>query len=142
MTKRLIALTLFLLATVVLLAACSRPANVREFFEANADEFQELVDEMNEMAALMSAAEGIEMSINIEIVGDHTLVMNFIYGPDVQLLPGVEAELENQLNIMAAFQTEMAQEMRSSMRIDTLYLSMRYLDSTGRVLAERTFSGH
>lgn len=142
MSKRIVALALFLLTAVVLLAACSSPSNVREFFEANADEFQELVDEMNEMAALMGAAEGIDISINIEIVGDHTIVMNFIYGPDVQLLPGVEAILEGQLDIMAPFQTEMAQEMRRSMRVDTLYIQMRYLDSTGRVLAERIFPGH
>jgi len=90
----------------------------------------------------MSAAFGIDISINLEIRGNDTLVYNFVYGPDTQFDPGVEAELEAQIALMADFQTEMAQEMRNAMRIDTLYILVRYLDSNGRVLAEGTFSGH
>jgi len=142
MSKKIIFLTLSLLTALVLFAACSRPTNVREFFDANADEFQELVDEMNAEAAAMSAAFGIDISINLEIRGNDTLVYNFVYGPDTQFDPGVEAELEAQIALMADFQTEMAQEMRNAMRIDTLYILVRYLDSNGRVLAEGTFSGH
>ena len=142
MTKRLIALSLFLLATLLLAAACSRPSTVREFFDANASDFQELVDEMNNEAAAISAAAGIEMTIDVEIVGDHTIRLDFVYGPNTEFGPTVEADLAAEINAMRSFQVEMARGMRSAMRIDTLYIQMRYLDSTGRVLAEGTFAGH
>ena len=118
-----------------------RPSNVREYFETNASEFQELIDEMNAEAAAM-AAFGIDLSIVLEIVGDHTLRYDFIYGPGTELSPTAEADLAAELAGMASFQTRMAQEMRTSMDIDRLYINMRYLDSNGRVLAEDTFVGH
>lgn len=142
MSKKVIVLSMFLIASLVFLAACSRPSNVREFFESNAAEFQELVDEVNAEVASMSAALGIDLSVNLEIQGDDTIIYNFIYGPDTHFEPSAEADLAQAIDGMADFQTETAQGLRRSMGIDTLYITMRYLDSNGRVLAEGTFAGH
>ncbi|MCL2573368.1 MAG: DUF4854 domain-containing protein [Defluviitaleaceae bacterium] len=142
MTKKVIALSMLLLAAVMLFAACSRPANVREFFDANQSEWAELVDEMNTEAEVLTRGTGIEMSITLEIYGNDTLVYNFIYGPNTEFLPTIGQDLDNELALMTASTTMMAQELRRAMGIDVLYVQMRYLDSNGNVLAERTFAGH
>ena len=117
-------------------------STVREYFEVNVEEFQELVDAMDAQAAMRSAVFGIEMTIVLEIVGDHTLRYDVIYGPDVELDPTIEADLAVEIAAMADFGADMAQMVRAAMGVETLYINFRTLDSTGRVLAEVTFAGH
>ena len=116
--------------------------NLREFFEANPENFQERVNAMESTVAIMSAEFGLEMTAVLEIVGDHTLRFNFIYGPDTVIGPTMEANLAVGIGAMTDFQTVLAQELRREIGVETLYKNIRYLDSTGRVLAEGTFAGH
>ena len=149
MTKKLLVLLMSVLLVAALLVGCggSRPTNVREYMEANPSELAEFEAEMELEVQQMAAMFGIDMSIRLDIIGDHELRLSYtLY--DTDFLVGTELGdflgefLAEGLEEDAPFYTEMATEMRNEINIDTLYLTMRYLDANGDVLAERTFAGH
>ena len=123
-------------------AAPGQPTNLREFFAANDDELQEIIYEVQQETLAVATYAGIELTADIFVYGDHTLVYEFTYGPNTVFHSSVESDLDAALDDMTDFQTQMATQMRQEMEINTLYIIMRYLDSTGTTLAERTFAGH
>ena len=148
MTKKLFILMMGVLLIATLLAGCGgRPGNLREWVDANQDEWIALEAESAEEARQMSAMFGVDIASAFEVVGDHELVMNFTFS-DPAFSVGTEigdilsAALSDEIESDAAFYYEMAEGMRRSMRVDTLYYTLRYLDANGNVLAERTFAGH
>ncbi|MCL2568939.1 MAG: DUF4854 domain-containing protein [Oscillospiraceae bacterium] len=149
MTKKLLVLLMSVLLVAALLTGCggSRPTNVREYMEANPSELAEFEAEMELEVQQMATMFGIDMSIRLDIIGDHELRLSYtLYDND--FLVGTELGdflgefLAEGLEEDSAFYTEMATEMRNEINISTLYLTMRYLDANGGVLAERTFAGH
>jgi len=147
MTKKFFVSLMSLLLITALLVGCgSRPSTLREYMDANPGEWAEAQADAEAEAAQMSALYGVELTATFEIVGNHELRMNFQF-PDPAFLittdvgAGLAAGLEESLDMETDFYTELAGNMRSAMRIDTLYYSVRYLDANGSVLAERTFAG-
>ena len=151
MTKRLLVLLMGVLLIAALLAGCggpaSAPSTLREYLEANPDELAELEAEMAEEVEQMSAMFGVEMSIAIGPVGDHELAISYrFHDPeltaDAEIREFLAAALGDSLDGDAAFYYEMAEAMREDISVDVLYLTIRYVDAGGAVLAERTFAGH
>jgi len=123
-------------------AASRTPTNVREYFEAFPNELRDLTNEMNSTFRHIAGDLGADIRVNTEIQGNHTLVMNFVFNRGTHFVANVEVLLQAELDAMAATFIELAQAVRRDMRVNTLYIQIRYIDGYDRVLAESTFAGH
>ena len=146
--KKLIALLLALLLVATFLVACGgRPTTLREYMDANPEELEEFLEEMEAEAQAMSRMLGVQISIDVYVSGDHEMVLDFIIDDPTFLIdsefgPLLSEEFAAELAAEADYYTEIAVDMRRSLRISTLYVTMRYLDANGAVFAEQTFAGH
>lgn len=126
---------------VILLTGCGRPRTLQEFLERHPDELNEVIADVEEEIERMSRMTGIEMFFEMEVAGPDELVFIYVYGPNVELTDDVAEQLEQSLALMATTYERMAAQIRESMNVDAVYITLVYMDYERNVLAESTFAG-
>jgi len=139
MNKKLLALLLAALL-VLSLAACGGGNGGGNARNPVADFLAENGNDIQEMVAPMAGAMGTDSRIDVEAGNGNEMIFTFVYGHDIPA-DMIDAELlEDALVGLDPLFTPLADALSEEMGIDTLQILVRYADSDGNILAERTFS--
>ena len=151
MPKKLFAFTTGALLAAAFLAGCSsQPNTVRVFMETNPHRLENFADNIEYFTQGISELYNVEMSVFVELAGEHEVVLNHsFYNPE--WLAGtswgytIAYIMDVELHDAAIWGSDwqyVAANFRQSIDVDTLYLTLRFFDVNSDLLFERTFAGH
>ena len=97
-------------------------------------------DEIQEMAASLAEMMGEGSRVEVSAGTGNELIFDFFDGVDIEMPEGIEDALAEVLSgTMAPIFESMAAELQEEIGVDSMRITVRYLDGAGNLLAERSF---